>query len=186
MESEQARQLDPVVKLTSSALNAYFYLGQYDRFLESLPPGDDSALIVFYRGFGRYYQRSLNDAAKHFDRAVELDRSLLQAQIGKALSLGIRHRDTEGLSILQGLEGRINQRGVGDAEAKYKIAQAYSTLGEKQAALRVFRASIDSGFFAYPYFLTDPLLDNIRSDPEFRRIMDAAKQRHQAFASAFF
>jgi len=186
MESEYARQLDPVVKLTSSALNAYFYLGQYDRFLESLPPAEDSALIVFYRGFGYYYQKSLDDAAKHFDRAVELDRSLLQAQIGKALSLGIRHRAMDGLGILRGLETRINQRGVGDAEAKYKIAQAYAVLGEKQAALRVFRASIESGFFAYPYFLNDPLLDSIRTDPDFRRIMDAAKQRHQGFASAFF
>lgn len=186
MESEYARQLDPVVKLTSSALNAYFYLGQYDRFLESLPPDEDSALIVFYRGFGYYYQKSLDDAAKHFDRAVELDRSLLQAQIGKALSLGIRHRAMDGLSILRGLETRINQRGVGDAEAKYKIAQAYAALGEKQAALRVLSACIESGFFAYPYFLSDPLLDRIRTDPDFRRIMDAAKQRHQAFASAFF
>ncbi len=49
-ESERARQLDPGVKLYSSAPNGYLYLGQYDRFLQSLPKTDDAALIVFYRG----------------------------------------------------------------------------------------------------------------------------------------
>jgi hypothetical protein len=51
-ECERARQLDPGVKLNSSALNGYLYLGQYDRFLESLPKTNDVPLIVFYRGFG--------------------------------------------------------------------------------------------------------------------------------------
>ena len=57
-ECEQARQLDPLVKLNSSALNAYLYLGQYDRFLQRLPSTDESALIVFYRGLGEYYKQN--------------------------------------------------------------------------------------------------------------------------------
>jgi DNA-binding winged helix-turn-helix (wHTH) protein/TolB-like protein/Flp pilus assembly protein TadD len=185
-ESEEARRLDPVVKMNSSALNGYLYLGQYDEFLQSLPPTDDSALIVFYRGFGHYYKNNLGEAGKYFDRASQLDRSLLQAQIGKALSLGIQRRTAEAAAILRGVEERINQLAVGDAEAKYKIAQAYAVLGEKAAALRVFRTSIESGFFPYPYFLNDPLLNNIRCEPEFTRILDAAKQRHQGFAATFF
>jgi DNA-binding winged helix-turn-helix (wHTH) protein/TolB-like protein len=36
-ECERARQLDPGVKLNSSTLTAYLYMGQYDKFLESLP-----------------------------------------------------------------------------------------------------------------------------------------------------
>src|SRR4029077_8572085 len=47
-ECERARQLDPGVKLNSSTPNGYLYLGQYDRFLDSLPRTDDAALIVFY------------------------------------------------------------------------------------------------------------------------------------------
>ena len=186
LESEIARRLDPGVKLGSSTLNGYLYLGQYDRFLESLPKTDDSALIAFYRGFGHYYQKESEEAAKHFDRALELDHSLFQAQIGKALSLGIRHHTSEGLAILHQVETKITQRGVGDSEATYKIAQAYAVLGDKTSALRVFKHSIESGFFPYPYFLTDPLLDNLRNEPEFGQLMNTAHQRHQAFASAFF
>ncbi|HEV2382416.1 MAG TPA: hypothetical protein VG206_21835 [Terriglobia bacterium] len=50
-ECERARQLDPLVKANGSVLNTYLYLGQYQKFLESLPV-DDSSFILFYRGFG--------------------------------------------------------------------------------------------------------------------------------------
>src|SRR5262249_3992416 len=89
LECERARELDHGVKLTSSALNGYLYLGQYDRFLRSLPKLEDSALIVFYRGFAEYHQQNREQAARDFDHAFELDPSLLQAQVGKALSYGI-------------------------------------------------------------------------------------------------
>src|SRR5215472_3805855 len=112
-ECERARQLDPSVKLNSSALNSYLYLGQYDKFLQSLPKANDVAFIAFYRGFGEYHQKDWEQAAKDFDRASELDRSLLQAQIGEVLALGIRQQRTRGLGILWSLEARIQKEAVG-------------------------------------------------------------------------
>jgi hypothetical protein len=84
------------------------------------------------------------------------------------------------------VETKINQRQVGDPEATYKIVQTYAALGDKLSALRVLTHSIEIGFFSYPYFLTDPLLDTLRSEPEFNQVMNTARQRHQAFASTFF
>jgi hypothetical protein len=55
------------------------------------------------------------------------------------------------LEILHDVESKIQQRGVGDPEATYKIAQAYSSLGDKASALRVLRISVEGGFFFYPY-----------------------------------
>ncbi|MCU1292731.1 MAG: tetratricopeptide repeat protein, partial [Bryobacterales bacterium] len=81
---------------------------------------------------------------------------------------------------------KIAQRGVGDPEARYKLAQAYAVLGDPPSALRVFRESIENGFFPYPYFLTDPLLDSLRSKREFNHHMSVARQRHEAFVSSFF
>ena len=185
-ESERARQLDPGVKLNSSTLNGYLYLAQYDKFLGSLPKNDDSALLVFYRAFGEYYKNDYTQAAKDFDHTFELDRSLFQAQIGKALSLGIQHQDSESAEILRSLEKKINERHVGDPEAIYKIAQAYAVLGDKPSALRVLKQSLENGFFSYPYFATDPLLDNLRNEIEFSRLMNVARQRHETFKAAFF
>lgn len=88
--------------------------------------------------------------------------------------------------MLRQVEAKIDQRGVGDPEAAYKIAQGYAALGDRASALRVFKRSIDGGFFPYPYLLTDPLLDSLRNEPEFVQLVDAARQRHEAFVSAFF
>lgn len=185
-ECEKARQLDPLVKRTNgSLLNAYLYLGEYDKFLESLPDANDSAFVVFYRGLGEYYQREWGEAAKNFDRANALDPTLY-TQTGKAFSYAIAHRDSEGLEILHDLESKIQQRGVGDPEGTYKIAQAYAALGDRASALRVLRYSIENGFFSYPYFMSDPLLDSLRHEPDFPSLMASAQKRHEAFRAAFF
>ena len=72
-ECERARQIDPLVKANGSVLNAYLYLGEYDKFIASLPEVNDSAFLLFYRGFGEYYQKNWDRAAKDFDRAFDLD-----------------------------------------------------------------------------------------------------------------
>jgi DNA-binding winged helix-turn-helix (wHTH) protein/TolB-like protein len=185
-ECERARQLDPSVKLNSSALNSYLYLGQYDKFLQSLPKTNDVAFIAFYRGFGEYHKKDWEEAAKDFDRAFELDPSILHAQVGRALSDAIGHENRKGLEILHKAEDKIEERGVGDPEAIYKVAQAYALLGDEVSALRVLRYSIENGFFSYPYFATDPLLQSLRNEAEFTRLMEVARERHLAFKSLFF
>jgi TolB-like protein len=185
-ECEHARQLDPTVKLNSSALNAYLYLKQYDKFMQSLPRNSDSAFILFYRGYGQYYQKNWEQAARDFDAAYELDPLLFQSQMAKAFGASIAHQETKGLKVLRQTEDKIEARGVGDPEAIYKIAQAYAVLGDKVSALRVLRLSIENGFFPYPYFMADPLLDNLRSEGEFTQIMDEAERRHESFKTRFF
>lgn len=185
-ECERARQLDPGVKLNTSTLNSYLYLGQYDRFLQSLPDTNDIAFVAFYRGFGEYYQKKWDQAAAEFDHAFKLDPSVLQVKIGKALSDGIEHQDSRGLEALRDVETKIEDRDVSDPEALYKIAQAYAMLGDKPSAMRVLRHSIERGFFAYPYFSKDPLIDGLRAEAEFPQLMDQARQRHEAFRGKFF
>jgi DNA-binding winged helix-turn-helix (wHTH) protein/TolB-like protein/Flp pilus assembly protein TadD len=180
-ECERARQLDPSVKLSSSALNTYLYLGEYDKFLESLPRNSENALIVFYRGFGDYYKKNLDRAVKDFDRAFELRPTMLQAKLGKVFSEAIGKRNKKALEMLNETNSKIEERDVRDSEAIYKIAQAYAVLGEKASALRVLRRSIESGFFSYPYIAADPLLESVRDEPEFARLLTMAKERHEAF-----
>ena len=185
-ECERARQLDPGVKLNTSATNTYLYLGQYHKFLESLSKGDETSLLVFYRGLGEYYKDNKEQAQRHFDRAFELDRSLLQGQVGKAISYGIRHQNRQGLEILQTAESRISERGVGDPEAIYKVAQAYAVLGDTHSALRVLHQSIARGFFPCLYLEHDPLLSSVHRENEFTTLMATARRRCNAFRKAFF
>jgi DNA-binding winged helix-turn-helix (wHTH) protein/TolB-like protein len=183
-ECERARELDPLVKANGSVLNTYLYLGQYQKFLESLPL-DDSAFILFYRGFGEFHEKKFDQASKDFDRAYELDPNLYTG-IGKSLSDSIHQHRAEGLKRLSGLERKIGERGVGDPEATYKIAEAYAVLGDKTSALRMLRESVESGFFGYPYIAKDPLLNDLHSELEFSQILGIARLRHEAFKSSFY
>ncbi|MGI8771203.1 MAG: protein kinase domain-containing protein, partial [Acidobacteriaceae bacterium] len=157
-EAEEARLLDPEVKINSSAINGYLYLGEYQKFLDSLP-ANNSVYMLFYRGLGRYYLNDLPRAASEFDRAYQMDPTLLPVPIGEALSEALKHRRTDGLQILQKTENRFNQEGVMDPEMIYKVAQVYAVLGDSPSALRTLRQSIEGGFFCLPYFARDPILN---------------------------
>jgi serine/threonine protein kinase/TolB-like protein/tetratricopeptide (TPR) repeat protein len=184
-ECELARQNNPSVKLNSSAMNAYLYLGEYDKFHDSLPL-NDSLYVLFYHGFVEYHLGNRERAMRDFDRVYDLDPTLLPAAVGKALSLDIQGKRAEGLALLRETEHRIVERGVSDAESLYKVAQAYAVLGDTDSALRMFRRVIEGGFFPYPYFVRDPLLQNVRNEPEFQRLMNQARERHEQFRARFF
>jgi TolB-like protein len=184
-ESELARRLDPQVKINSSAMNAYLYLGEYDKFLQSLPV-NDSPYILFYRGFAEYYAGRMQEAATDFNRAFEQDPSLMQAAIGKALSYAISNDNTAGLALLHQTEEKIEKLGVSDAEGIYKVAQAYAVLGDRASSQRMLRRSVEGGFFCYPYFKSDPLLNNLRREREFAEITAQARARHEQFKARFF
>jgi tetratricopeptide (TPR) repeat protein len=166
-------------------MNSYLYLGEYEKFLQSLPV-NDSVYILFYRGFAEYYLNNRDQAAHDFDRAFQENPALLPAQVGKAFSDSIKHDNGAGLKLLEQTEGKIDERGVSDAEGIYKVAQAYAVLGDKVSALHMLRHSIGGGFFCYPYFERDPLLQSLRSEPEFQTLMKQAQRRHDQFKTAFF
>lgn len=184
-ESERARQNNPSVKLNTAAMNAYLYVGEYEKFLQSVPP-NDSVYVVFYRGFGEYYLKRVSDAARDFDHAYELNPTVLPANVGKALSYDIHGERQKGLELLHATEKRILDSGVTDAEGLYKVAQAYAVLGDKASAMLMFHRTIEGGFFPYPYFEHDPLLDNIRNEPEFSVLMREAQERHEQFKAKLF
>lgn len=184
-ESEKARQDNPSVKINSSAMNAYLYLGEYDKFMQSLP-SNDSVYVLFYRGFGEYHLAHSAQAAHYFDRAYEKDPKLLPARVGKALSYAIHGDANKGLALLHSTEGQIVESGAGDAESLYKVAEAYAVLNDKASAILMFHRTIEGGFFPYPYFERDPLLNSIRTEPEFEMLMKQARERHEQFKAQFF
>ena len=184
-EAERARQLDAEIKANNAVPTTYLYLGQYETFLDKLPRSN-SPYVTFYRGLGFYYQKDFARAASDFEQAYETNHKLMQTNIGKALSLAIAGQKQPGIRQLQATEKIIETRGVQDAEAVYKIAQAYAVLGDSTAALRALRRSIEGGFFCYPYFTNDPLLNSLRKEKEFAVLLDLARRRHEEFKRTFF
>src|SRR6202167_4912167 len=96
-ECERARQLAPFVEGNGSVFNCYLYLGEYQKFLESMPV-DDSSFSLFYRGSGEFHEKPFDQASWYFDRAYTLDPNLFTG-IGKALSDSIHQHGAEGLQL---------------------------------------------------------------------------------------
>jgi TolB-like protein len=184
-EGERSRQINGEIKADNAVFNGYLYDGQYEKFIQSLPAGENSAYLTFYRGLGVYYLKRWKEAAEYFDRAHELNKALMHAQIGKALSHGLAGQPAQGLNLLRDVEDKIVKSGVADAEGVYKIAQAFAVLNDKPTALRLLRRSIEGGFFCYPYFTNDPLLGNLRDEAEFAELMERARRRHEDFKRQF-
>jgi tetratricopeptide (TPR) repeat protein len=162
-ESAQAGQAayeaDPGFTPRSTVFNTWLYLGQYEKFRDTLPQREGSAYLLFYHGFADYHLKNFAAAAANFDRAYALDPAMPQARVGKTLRHDLAGRRGEGLRLMRETARQLEQRGLNDAEG------IYSPIGSPR--LRWLRASITGGFFCYPYFQTDPLLENLRQLPEF-------------------
>ena len=184
-EGERSRQINGEIEADNAVFNGYLYDGQYEKFIQSLPAGEKFAYVTFYRGLGHYYLKQWKEAAAYFNRAYQLGPTLMPAQIGKALSYGLAGEKSSGLKLLKEAEEKIIKSDVADAEGVYKIAQAFAAFNDRPPALRLLRRSIEGGFFCYPYFTNDPLLDNLRGEAEFAELMGLARRRHEEFKRKF-
>jgi serine/threonine-protein kinase len=183
VEGEKALNIDPLV--VNRTLNTYIYEGLYQKFLATLPPRQDE-YFVFYRGLAQLYLNNRDEAQRLLNLAYEKNSNLIFTQVGRAMSYAIAGDNSAGLALLQECEAKAMGSGVIDGEAVYKIAQAYSLLGDKMASIQALRKSIENGFFCYPYMARDPLLQNLQSDPEFQKVLRLAQQRHEVFKARFF
>ncbi len=62
----------------------------------------------------------------------------------------------------------------------------HSLLGKKKAAVQNIHKAVDKGYFPYPYFQIDSLLDPLRDDSSFLEVMELAKENHLKFKAAYF
>jgi len=180
-EGELALKLNPGVA-TNQLFNTYLYTGEYSKFLDSLPPDEGNARTAFYRGLAYYSLKDIGHARSEFDRAHTLNPALLHSQIGHALSYATSGQPAAGLEVMK----RVEQLDLMDGEMIYKMAQAYAQLGDKQSALRMLRRSVELNFHPYSYFLQDPLLQPLRTESDYRDVMELARQRQESFQQQFF
>ena len=81
------------------------------------------------------------------------------------------------IEAASGLAGRARERvaailrgGYMDHHVAYSLGAAYGQLGETRVALQWLQRAIDSGFPCPPCYARDPLLDPLRTHPDFRKL----------------
>ncbi len=111
------------------------------------------------------------DAVTHMPTAPRYHRDLLEA------CLGLRpYSDAEQMAKVV----ESTPPAAPDAELLYYQGALFADCGLKPAAMRLIQAAIEQNYCAYSSLELDPMLRKIRSDPEFEKLLTAAKQCQNA------
>jgi hypothetical protein len=62
----------------------------------------------------------------------------------------------------------------------YQIACVYAVLRETPKAMEWLERSVHTGFSCWPFFRIDPNLENLRAEPEFKRLVADLEQKYTA------
>jgi hypothetical protein len=111
------------------------------------------------------------DAVKHMPTAPRFHRDLLEAvlQIRPASELDRMAREAES-----------NPPAEPDPEIWYYQGALFAYSGKKQAALRMLQSAVEQNYCAHSNLVSDPLLEKLRADPAFGKVLNASNACQQA------
>jgi serine/threonine-protein kinase len=72
-----------------------------------------------------------------------------------------------------------------DHHVYYNAACAWALVGDAGRSVEALRKVLDGNFNPYPWLRIDPLLDNIRKDPAFARLLEESQRRNEADRKAY-
>ena len=119
---------------------------------------------------------------KEFNRESRGNRYDLHAAYAVLLADAGRRREAEE-QIRMAIEGGQGKSHFHHAE--FSIACAYALMGRKQQAMEWLENTAEHGMPCYPLFNTEPALNSLRSDPQFRAFMEKMKKQWEAFMRDF-
>lgn len=91
--------------------------------------------------------------------------------------------DPQQKSTLDGAAQKLEMAALSgvDSEPRYNFGALLSHCGQKDAALRLLKSTIEQNYCASTALQTDPLLVKFRGTPEFARLLSAAKDCQNRF-----
>lgn len=187
----RAISLDSSVKNTISCemqiLKSLIYLAKYDEAAETFSrvvslherSGNEmDEKQYFYGAMVYFYSGDTTRAVSLYDQAFEKDTVSVWSSL---FGMGYRALLAGNMNDVKEILIKLEERNDVDGERKYRLVHFYSMTGHKQDALSKFGETIEAGFFCYPYFNSDPLLNNIREDREFNLLLNKAREKHILF-----
>jgi len=183
-EVERALALDPRNPRFRSAGFTYVYRGEYRKAHEVFQLDRDGTLRIAWKGMTLYLMGEKEEAVKYLDRAAALEPESFIGLRHAGISTFIKGNTEEALRIIRKLEKLKSSQG--DSEHWYLLGNAYGLLGDSASCVRALRKAVEGGFFSYPCFLKDPLLNSVRDNAEFQRVLALAKEKCEAFKKRAF
>jgi len=125
-----------------------------------------------YLGLARYYTGDAEGARSMLASAKRGDKPDVRAQASLA-----------SVEAATGAHAEARKRAVDmargpymDHHVAYSLGAAYAQLGEPREAITWLRRAVDNGFACSPWYEKDPLLDPLRADPEFQRLLASMRR----------
>jgi tetratricopeptide (TPR) repeat protein len=182
LEMEKAISRDPKNQGYRSIITSYYFAGEYENAIEAGNRFEQSPFILLFQGLAYFNLGKNKEALENFNRIISIDPDTRPAISSSLVKAFIEGDIQEGLSYA----AKYEQYDFTDAEAWYFISFLYGLLGDAEGCVRCLRKAVDGGFFNYPLMSRDPNLDQIRDNPEFRQILETAREKHAAFKEKFF
>jgi len=164
-----------------SAGVTYNLAGRYSNALASLQFDDGSGFAEGWKGVT--YIR-LGDTAKailELEMAAKKDPGGIFELWSASMTAGLKGSHNGWIEKIREVEEDIQ-----DPESIYSWSMNNIVLGDFDFALALIDKAVDKGYYPYTFFLIDPILDPIREDSRFKRILEKAKIKHEAFKQRHF
>ena len=154
----------------------------FGRFHDAIPLLEDAARLSHSSISGSYLAQayfSAGNAARAENLLAPLEGNTpgdLRGQAVLASLLAARRERDKSMALVR----RILQSKYTDHHVAYSLGATYAQLGEFTEAIRWLTQSARDGFRCYPWYQHDRLLDPLRSDAGYQRLVEELKQSWQA------
>jgi len=181
-EMEIAVRLDPKDRQFRSIAVTYNLVGEYEKAISVLKRyADGSGFAENWFGV-TYLKMGNNEQARLWlSQAWETDSIGSFGLFAGARLAYIDGKPNEWITRIRKL-----QETIVDPEALYLWSLISVLLGDEKRGLNMLNKAVDMGYFPYRAFEIDPFLDNVKDNPEFQRIVDKARSKHEAFNAKHF
>jgi TolB-like protein len=180
---ERARQIDPLAAARATIqYDIYMSDGAYDLLLafsrkwyESDP---ESPMAQASYALALTYSKKANDALPIIDKLAETNPDNVVTKFALLGKCGILRDREKAFQILTPDFQKTCRR---DYQWSYTVADGLAAVGAKKEALDWLENAISKGFLDYQSMERDFLLDNIRGEERFKKLMERAKYMSDRF-----
>jgi TolB-like protein/Flp pilus assembly protein TadD len=177
---KKSLELQPDLDVAHTGLiYLYLALGEYNKAIEqsqtglSKFPGNPSAWIIESAALAELF-------SGHYEKAQEYYQKIGEQPIELGYIYWKAGRKDEARKLFQGNLDRLQkwlEQGDESNDIGFSMAAIYAVQGNKEEALRWLQKAVDAGYRYYRYLSRYPLLENIRDDERFKRIIDETKAK---------
>ena len=178
-EARLAKQLNPTPTVEWSRLDiaTHLFSGRYQMAIDkakALLTRNTSPAVPHYLGLALYYVGDGNGSRETLASIKRGETPDARAQASLAsveAALGMRDQARARIAAIE--------RGPDmDHHIAYSVGATMAQLGDASTSLTWLERAADTGFPCYPWFEKDPMLDPIRSDPGFVRLLERLRIAH--------